>query len=204
MRKIILILLIIFSSLSITGCYEDMEKNSLEEYIAFIKKNKFGFSNTGIDHPKYFLPSISFFEDYNYVEGGYHWHDDDSMRGIFTTDVRPEIVILYLKYDATVYLNAKQAMLEKIEPYNNKFYQYKNYVFYENSNEINLSPGLRNFPEDFTMACYNDENYTLIFIGLESVTIRGPSSLDEKYLENIEDNWPLFIEQYYGKYYDFP
>ena len=97
--------------------------------------------------------------------------------------------------------NAKEFMLGKIEPYNNMFYEYNNYVFYENSNFINLH--YRDFPEWFTMACYNDVNYTLIFIGFDSGTLAGPSCLDKKYLENMEDNWISFLEQYYGECYDF-
>ena len=53
------------------------------------------------------------------------------------------------------------------------------------------------------MACYNDENHTLIFIGLSSGTLAGPSCLEDKYLEDIEGNWKDFIDQYYGAYYDF-
>lgn len=202
MKKNIVILLVIFS-LGLTGCYQDLEKNSLEEYVVFINKNNFGFSNTGIDNPKYFLPSVSFVEDYDYVEGGYYWREDDMLRGIFTTNVLPETVLLYLKYDESIYYSAKQTMLENIKPYGDKFYEYNNYIFYENSNEINLSPGERNFPEDFTMACYNDEKHTLIFIGLESVTLAGPSCIDNKYLEDIDNNWGSFVEEYFGEYYDF-
>lgn len=203
MKKFILILLIVYSGLMLVGCYQDMEKTSLEEYISFVKKNKFGFSNSGIDDPKYFLPSPTFIEDYSYIEGGYYWYKADSKRGLFTTNVRPEIAILYLKYDENIYFEAKSTMLTNIKPYNNVIYEYNNYIFYENSNEINITQGSRNFPKDFTMACYNDTNYVLLFIGFESATLAGPSCIDEKYINNIEENWTSFIDQYYGKYYNF-
>jgi len=53
------------------------------------------------------------------------------------------------------------------------------------------------------MACYNDESHILIFIGLYSGTLAGPSCLDEKYLNDLDNNWISFIDTYYGEYYDF-
>ena len=201
MKRLVSIILIMMFSLFVVGCYQDLEKNSLDEYVLQINQNKIGFSSVEIDHPDYFLPSLTFIQDYDYIDGKYYWREDDPLRGLFTTNVNPEISFLCLQYDETTYYNAKAFMLEKIEPYNNKFYEYNNYVFYENSNFINLH--YRDFPEWFTMACYNDVNYTLIFIGFDSGTLAGPSCLDKKYLENMEDNFISFLEQYYGEYYDF-
>ena len=174
MKKIICVLLVIFVSLGLASCYTDLEENSLEEYIDQINRNKCGYGSKSINDPELFLPSISFFQEYNYIDGGFYWREDDPMRGTFTTNVRPEIALLYLKYEEDIYYEAKQEMLEKIKPYNDKFYLYNNYVFYENSNYIDFS-STRRFPKKFTMACYNDENQTLIFIGLYSGTVAGPS-----------------------------
>ena len=197
MKKIISVILIILMGLSLTSCYQDLQRSSLEEYIACIKQNKCGFSSDSIDNPEDFLPSISFFDEYEYLEGTYFWREDDPLRGLFTAEgVFPEIALVSLKYDENTYDNAKQKTLEEIEPYNDKFYQYNDYKFYVNS------WGYR-FPKNFTMVCYNDENYTLIFMGLYSGTLAGPSCLDEKYLEDIEGNWEDFIDQYFGAYYDF-
>ena len=201
MKRLVSIILIMMCSLFVVGCYQDLEKNSLDEYVLQINQNKIGFSSVEIDHPDYFLPSLTFIQDYDYIDGKYYWREDDPLRGLFTTNVNPEISFLCLQYDETTYNNAKAFMLEKIGPYNNKLYKYTNYVFYENSNFINLH--YRDFPEWFTMACYNDVNYTLIFIGFDSGTLAGPSCLDIKYLENMEDNFISFLEQYYGEYYDF-
>ena len=202
MKKIICVFLVLFVCLGLTSCYTDLEENSLEEYIDFINRNKCGYGSTSIDNPQFLLPSISFFQEYNYIDGSFYWREDDPLRGTFTTDVRPEIALLYLKYEEDIYYEAKQEMLEKIKPYNDKFYLYNNYVFYENSNYIDVF-GANSFPKSFTMACYNDENQTLIFIGLDSGTVAGPSCLEEKYLEDIESNWEDFIRQYFGQHYDF-
>ena len=202
MKKITYVILLILFGLGLTSCYQDIEKNSLEDYISYINENKCGFSSTSIDHPDYFLPSISFFQDYKYEMGKYFWREDDPLRGMFSTNVFPEISLLSLKYNEKIYYNAKDFMIEKIEPYNNKFYEYNNYMFYENSNQRNLN-GVRNFPKTFTMACYNDEKFSIIFIGLYSGTLSGPSCLEQKYLDDIENNWKSFIDTYFGKYYDF-
>jgi len=209
MKKIISFILVIFMSLSLTSCYNDLQRNSLDEYIARISKgnegSKCGFSSTSIDNPEYFLPSSSFLNDYKYLEGTFFWREDDPWRGAFSADEAfPEIALLTLKYDATTYEDAKQTMLEEMKPYNDKFYYYNEYNFYLNSNNFDIiNSGKSRFPENFTMACYNDENYTLIFMGLYSGTLAGPSCLDEKYLEDIEGNWEAFVDQYYGAYYDF-
>ena len=197
MKKIISLILVIAVSLGLASCYQDLEGNSLEEYIAYINKNKFGFTAVGIDKPQYYLPSISFLEDYEYVEGTYFWREDGSWA---PKNILPDIALLTLKYDESIYEEAKQVMLEEITPYNDKLYYYNEYNFYLNSNHFDIvNDGKTRFPSAFTMACYNDDNHTLIFMGFYSV----PSILDEKYLEDIEGNWEAFVDQYYGEYYDF-
>lgn len=203
MKRLVSVILIMMCSLFVVGCYQDLEKNSLDEYILHISHNKIGYSSVEIDHPDYFLPSLTFIQDYDYIAGKYYWREEDHLRGLFTTNVNPEISFLCLQYDETTYYNAKEFMLGKIEPYNNMFYEYNNYIFFENSNAIKLRSSSSRIPEWFTMACYNDVNYTLIFIGFDSGTLAGPSCLEKKYLENIEDNWISFLEQYYGECYDF-
>ncbi len=200
MKKIISIILIVFSCVMFYGCYQDLEENSLDEYIEYISKNKHGYSIVEIDDPEYFLPSMTFLQDCEYIKGSYHWHEDDPIKGFFSSDVKPEVSIISLQYDETTYYQAKQFMLQEIIPYDNKFYEYNNYVFYENSNFIKLQfEETRMFPRYFTMACYNDENYTLIFIGFNTLS----KYLDNKYLEDIDSNFTLFIDEYYGKYYNF-
>lgn len=202
MKKIVSMILMCVFSLSIISCHHDSEKKSLDAYITHITKNQFGYSDVEIDHPNYFLPNNTFLEDYSYLEGDFYWRESDCFKGLVTTDVRPEISFLWLKYTESNYYQAKECMLAEIEPHNQKFYAYGNYIFYENSNFISLKNG-QNFPEHFTMACYNDERQTLIFMGLYSTTLAGPSCLEEKYLADIDDNWIEFIDTYYGEVYDF-
>ena len=195
-------LLITMFCLSLTSCYQDLEETSLNDYIYHINENNCGYSSSGIDNPDYFLPSDTFISDFDYIEGGFHWKEYDPLRTLFTSKGTPEISLLYLKYSEVIYCTAKSFMLESIKSYNNLFYEYDSYIFYENSNFYELKEVYK-FPESFTMACYNDKNYTLLFIGLSSSTLAGPSCLEKKYLNNIRENWKSFIDQYYGEYYNF-
>ena len=194
-KKIICIVLCTVVLSQLVGCYQDLEKHSLHDYIEQINKNGVGFSSVEIDRPDHFLPSLTFIEDYQYIDGSFHWREDDPFRGVFTSKVHPEVSMLCLRYDVETYYQAKEYMLEAITPYGDEFYIYNDYVFYENSNFIELRG--RQFPEFFTMACYNDEKNTLVFIGMYSGTLAGPSCLDDRFLSDIKENWADFIETYY-------
>ena len=78
-----------------------------------------------------------------------------------------------------------------------------NIIFMKNPNYFELSIAERNFPRKFTMACFNDDINVLIFIGFYSYIKFGSSIFEEKYLNNFEENFTSFIDQYYGEYYDF-
>lgn len=195
MKKIFVIILIIVCSICMTGCYEDLRRENLEEYIDLVHRGG-GHSHSSLDRAEYFLPSATFFEDYDYIEGKYAWREDDPLRELFQKDVHPEITFLYLRYEEEVYINAKQCMLENIEPYNELYYEYNDYIFYENSNYIQTMG--RRFPEDFTMACYNDKKCTLIFIGFNAYT-----KSNKKYVDYLKNDFPMFIDTYYGEYHDF-
>ncbi len=203
MKKLILCLLVIIACcLGLVGCYQDLEETSLEEYILHINRNKFGYSNVGIDHPDNFLPSLTFIEDYEYIEGGYYWREEDLTRDLFKSKRQPEIVVLYLKYDEGMYGEAKQFMLKNIIP-NDKTYIYNDYIFYENTN-FNPQNGTDKVPQFFTMACYNDTKNVLVFIGMSSgKAFTSGSLLEDKYLTDLENHWTEFIDQYFGEYYDF-
>lgn len=200
MKRILCVILTILCCFGFSSCYQDLEEDSLEKYILKIEttlpKYKTGYSNTEIDSLEYFLPNSTFFADYPYIDGEYYWREDDLLRVLTKKNFRPEISFLRLQYVESDYYRAKECMLTEIEPYNQKFYTYGNYIFYENSNFIRLKNG-RQFPNHFTMACYNDEIQTLIFIGFTYFYV------EEEYLTNIDDNWIAFIDTYYSEIYDF-
>ena len=108
-----------------------------------------------------------------------------------------------MEYEPDIYIAAKNYTLENIAPYENKYYSYNEYVFYENSNFYS-SGDKRHFPEWFTMACYNDEKNTLIFIAFFAYTFtKDDKFIDEKYITDFEGNFQSFIDEYFSEFYDF-
>ena len=87
MKKIINFLLISMCIVLLSSCYQDLKKDSLDEYILQINQNKIGFSSVEIDHPDYFLQSLTFIQDYDYIDAKYYWREDDPLRGLFTSNV---------------------------------------------------------------------------------------------------------------------
>ena len=203
MKKVIaIILLLVTLSFLLTGC-DEVEINSLDKYKERIADHEFGFSDVEIDQPKYLLPSKTFLEDYPYLEGSFNFYDGGYGMYLFVPKdkYKPDRVLIVLKYDENVYLQAKQCVLDNIPVYENKCYTYGNYQFYVNKNFMDkfdyTAPALP-LPKWFTMVCYNNENNTICFLGF-CVSYQLP----EKYINDLENNWTSFIDEYYGEYYDF-
>lgn len=185
----------------LSGCCYATEKNSINEYKEKISINGFGFSDIELDKPSYFLPSNTFLNDYEYLEGNYYFYEPCIYNEFCADYWKPNIVLLTLKYNEAVYLDAKDFTINNIPKYEDFFYTYNDYQFYFNKNFMDryenvLPPQL---PNNFTMVCYNDEYNIICFLGFSNTY----PELDEKYLNDLENNWKSFIDQYYGKYYDF-
>lgn len=165
--------------------YED----SLDAYIGTCDISGFGEMSLSLDNPEYFLPSKTFYYDYKYIDAGYYMREATIFFGSGDS-----YVILHFKYEESVYFEAKEAMFEGIEPYDDNRYEYNGYVFYKNSNYIRLfnkDEGDR-FPKAFTMAGYNDDKNILMFIGYYGESEQG----------EIVD-WGAFLKKVYGEHYDF-
>ena len=54
-KRVLSVIMLIFSILSLSSCYTDFYYDSLYEYIEQIKINENGFSSFEIDHPQYFF-----------------------------------------------------------------------------------------------------------------------------------------------------
>ena len=191
MRKLLSICLLLVCVFSLSSCYQDLYYDSLEEYAEYISQSKLGHSGVELDHPTHFLPSNSFINDFEYIDGEYNFYEEDLLRLSNT----PSISLLWLRYEEETYLCAKDYMTTHIPMHGNKIYTYNSYVFYQNANFVTLK-GESRFPDWFTMACYNDTNCTLVFIGFCGF------GDDIPVLENDND-WKDFIDKNYGKYYNF-
>ncbi len=188
-KRVFLTLTIVFILLGMcTSCRMELYFDSLEEYRKGVEAHGIGNSNTEIDIAFAFLPSQTFISDYVYTDGGYHYYEDSRF---WLT--KPEKSFLWLRYSEDVYLEAKAFMLEKIpNDDEDHIYPYGDYVFYLNFD--------MDFPLWFTMACYNDTNCTLMFIGF--YIFESQDEGKEHKWERISD-WENFIDTYYGEYYDF-
>lgn len=181
----------------LTSCYTDIEKNSLDDYIDQININGIGFSDYEIDHPDYFLPSNKFIEDYEYISGKYYFYEEDPFRW---SKKMPSTSFLRLSYDKLIYPEAKEFMISKIFPYYNKLYFYNDYVFFVNEAfMVSLPSPIPKIPKWFTMACYNDFEQILIFIGFFDYS----PGIDDKFYEDFEGNFLTFIDTYYGNQHNF-
>ena len=197
MKKVSICILLSVVLFVLSGCSYVIEYDSLDEYKEFIKKNGIGHSDMGLDSPEYFLPSDTFLEDYEYLEGNYYFYEN----GLFNNmDQFPDRTLITLKYDNEKYYEAKEGVLKNFPQYGECFYTYNNYQFYFNKNFID-----RHYDEHppeifhwFTMACYNDENNMVCFLGFNKTYFK-----DDKYLNDLDNNWEAFIDEYYGEYFDF-
>ena len=201
MKKYGCIIFILICSISLSGCFALGEQifyyDSLPDYIERMSINSPGYSSVSIDHPDYFLPSRTFFKDFEYIEGEFYFYEESpfNLKSYF-----PARSLLVLKYDESIYPEAKEYMLENIPMAGDCFYTYGNYVFYRNKNFLDSFESIPapDFLDWFTMACYNDEKQILCFIGFSY----GPFEYRD-YFEDIQGNWSSFIDEFYGEYYDF-
>lgn len=79
-KRVLSVIMLIFSILSLSACYTDFYYDSLDKYIKQIKTNENGFSSFEIDHPQYFLPTKSFITDFQYLDGRYIFYEEDIFR----------------------------------------------------------------------------------------------------------------------------
>lgn len=194
-KRVLSVIMLIFSILSLSSCYTDFYYDSLDEYIKQIKTNENGFSSFEIDHPQYFLPTKSFITDFQYLDGRYIFYEEDIFK---FKKSHPSISILVLRYGEYAYSNAKTTMIDKLKNSDNIYYTYNDYNFYKNE-KFMLYRGEQWFPKWFTMACFNDKEQKLCFIGFYC----SSDSFVKKYANDMDGNWMSFIDDYYGEYYDF-
>ena len=196
-KSIVLLLTISILAISLTSCTRwDQHETSLTDYVELISWNEFGYSNYELDMPEYFLPSATFITDYDYIDGGFHMYEE-TVRFLRLRHDAPCTSLLWLKYDATLYYEAKKEMLTNITPYDDIEYIYGDYLFYKNTNFKDDHAALGE-SEWFTMAGYNDQSQILIFIGFFDCI-----GIDQMYYDDLQGNWVSFIDTYYGEYYDF-
>ena len=58
---------------------------------------------------------------------------------------------------------------------------------------------LPEIPNWFTMVSYNDLNNMICFLGFHN----SYPELPDKFLNDLQNNWESFIDQYYGEFFNF-
>lgn len=194
MLCVIIMLMSIFCN---SACYKDFYYHSLPDYIERIDTYHIGFSEYELDFPTLFLPSETFLTDFTYIEGEYYFYEEDPWK---MTHSKPSTALLVLRYDEGAYEVAKDDMLKNIPSADDTIYKHQGYIFYRNAHFASFLNNLevKNFLKWFTMASYNDEKNILCFIGFYDCV-----GVDEKFYADPEGNWGLFIDTYYGEYYNF-
>lgn len=201
MKRVILLILIVLSCFGLTGCCYVLGYDSLEEYKSTINSGGLGNSVYEIDHPNYFLPSLTFLDDYEYLQGNYFFYEKDVLCLCEEHKNTPDRALITLKYDENVFLDAMECLNNSIPPYENIIFTYNDYVFYFNKKFMDrfVDVSCLQIPNWFTMVCYNQKKYTICFIGFHHPL----RNIDKKYVDDLENNWGSFIEQYYGEWYSF-
>ena len=198
-KKVATFLLLCILVASLSSCTDHgIYCDSLQEYRTRISKHDRGYSSSELDLPKYFLPSSTFLFDFEYLDGMFHLYENDLFFK-YPADL-PSVSILVLRYDEDIYDAAKAYMLESIPSFDGMIYEYGDYKFYRNKNFLDSFVNIPKpvFPGWFTMACYNDSERILCFIGSHN-----DADIDDKYFEDTLGNWKEYIDYAYGRFYNF-
>lgn len=160
--KKILCLLLVCSSLLMTSCGKTIKKTGINFFN--YDDSEYGISN--------FLIPPGFLELYEYKNAGYYFYSqtdsiyEKTKNECFCYDQ----TLMCLKYDESQYILAKSYMFDNMSLNLQEEYRYGAYIFYENMSFVNYlkikSVKYGRFPYQYTMAGYNDEINTLLFLGL--------------------------------------
>ncbi len=195
MKKLILCFLLIVP-LALTGCSfcDTIEYFSLDEYKEKIAGDGIGYSDYEVDLAVYILPSITFLDDYAYIDSTFYFYEHLSFWFFCRHEAENSKTLIVLQYEEEVYWEAKACVVENIGVYQDTYYTYNNFQFYGNQKFKNFE-----IPHWFAMVGYNDTTQTICFLGFYD---RYPK-IEDKYYEDIDAHWTEFIDQYFGEYYDF-
>ena len=193
--------LIIITLFILSSCCYEIEYKSIDEYKERVMTSGFGFYDVEIDHPKYLLPSNNYLDEYSYLEGNYYFYENSPFCDFVMEKHKPNRYLIILKYSENIYYEAKQFVLENIPIYMEKKYSINNYQFYINKNFMDRfdKNDLPQVPKWMTMVGYNDEKSIICFLGFNN----SYPKLEDKYLNEFDNNFEDFIVQYYSEYYEF-
>ena len=166
--------------------------NSKSEYVERGLEN-FGPNDSECGLCSYLIPE-NLIQQYAYVDGNYYneW-------GTYRIIGGWEKVLVYIQYDINTYSEAKKYVMDNLFLSESHVAEYNDYYFFINETPSKTDPNLspEKFPYDFLRFAYNDNNNTLVFIGF-CVSMELYEEVDA-----VADDWPAFLEKYYGEWYSF-
>lgn len=177
-RKAVLALILIVI-LSLTSC-GSMQKQGLD---------KFSHNDSNMSLTLNLIPE-NFIDDFEYVNGDYYYDDHAPIPFYKVT----ERVFLFLKYEESIYNEAKSYAMEKLSLSETATECYNEYIFFENYSEFQ---NLNDYPYTFIRFAYNDTKHTLIFLAFD-VSAELHDEVDQ-----YSNDWGAFLDRYYGEWYDF-
>ena len=186
MKRILIWLLLFFIFISVTGCTE-IEKSGFENY----QKQTCSVGLTAN-----MFPCDDFLSKFQFINGNYHYRDYDEWKhGHAKT-------LTYVQYTPEVYEEAKAFCMDYWTFCEKHRYEYNGFIFAEQlCYETQVSDGeyqvTCRYPEILSMWCYNDDLYTLVFLGYYN---GNPDNAERKLAET---DFPQFLEKVYSEYYSF-
>lgn len=201
-KRITAVLIVITLCLTLCSCTEDNHGNV---EIDFPETESYEDHVYSVDYGVGYGGFIDFVKEYPYSEGyqGHYldsdlfWVPDWSFKVFDFTVTIPvvdlgvdERLLLYFRYEDDVYQKAKAYLMEDLELSDDTLpmAEYNGYVFYD----IFLS---RDSIRDFNCFVYNDNNNTIILLGLYYTYCT-----DKVY---VGYEFPEFLNAFYGGWYDF-
>ena len=174
--------------------------NVINEIKNDIKKEHIDYSK-GVD-PELYNPNLSsvgitselipeyFLDNFEYSDGKFYYHSD--YYGFFGLEAT-EKSLFYLEYTEKNYQTVKEYVLTQMGLDFASEKKYNNYIFY-------IYPSRQysyTFPYRYSLAGYNDEKLTFIFIG---------STCEKKNYPEVEyglTDFGLYLKTFFGEWYDF-
>ena len=143
---------------------------------------------------RYIIPE-GFIDEFEYLDGNFYHMETSILFALYACDR----TLLYFEYDSETYFEAKAYAMENLILSDAPIHEYNGYSFYlnETASKDDHFLGGHFYPHQFLSFSYNDEQNTLVFLGfLVSVELH-----DE--VDAVADDWPAFLEKYYGEWYSF-
>ena len=175
--KVLFLIILAVFSLTLTSC--EYREDGLE---SFNKAHSYGVTC-------YLIPD-NFMEDFEYVDGDYHWYSDDDYRKSM------DKTLLYLEYSDENYRQAKEFVLTEMDLDFSTEKSYNGYVFYINLAYAN-GAYREIFPRQYTMVGYNDNNSRIIFIGMCCAANDYPET------QYGLTDFGLYLKTFFGEWYNF-